>query len=64
MDYINLHCPATYVVVVTGNSSPDAAVSALRKGAYDYIRKPFAYEELLTTIQNALNQKKTRDRKR
>ncbi len=58
MDYINLHCPATYVVVVTGNSSPDAAVSALRKGAYDYIRKPFAYEELLTTIQNALNQKK------
>ncbi|MFH0995394.1 MAG: response regulator [Pseudomonadota bacterium] len=58
MDYINLHCPGTSVVVITGNSSLEAAVSALRKGAYDYIRKPFAYEELLTTIQNALNQKK------
>ena len=58
MDYINLHCPNTAIVVITGNSSIDAAVSALRKGAYDYIRKPFAYEELLTTIQNALNQKK------
>ena len=58
MDYINLHCPDTSVVVITGNSSLDAAVSAIRKGAYDYIRKPFAYEELLTTIQNALNQKK------
>jgi two-component system, cell cycle sensor histidine kinase and response regulator CckA len=58
MDYINLHCPDTSVVVITGNSSLDAAVSALRKGAYDYIRKPFPYEELLTTIQNTLNQKK------
>ncbi|MBI5589972.1 MAG: response regulator [Deltaproteobacteria bacterium] len=58
MDYINIHCPDTSVVVITGNSSLDAAVSALRKGAYDYIRKPFAYEELLTTIQNALSQKK------
>jgi PAS domain S-box-containing protein len=63
MDYINLHCPNTSIIVITGNSSLDAAVSALRKGAYDYIRKPFAYEELLTTIQNALNQKKLEQEK-
>ncbi len=63
MDYINLHCPNTSIIVITGNSSIDATVSALRKGAYDYIRKPFAYEELLTTIQNALNQKKLEQEK-
>ncbi len=38
-------------------------MSALRKGAYDYLRKPFEYEELLATVQNALNQKKLKNEK-
>jgi two-component system cell cycle sensor histidine kinase/response regulator CckA len=63
MDHINSQCPDTSVIVVTGNGSLDAAVSALRKGAYDFLRKPFEYEELLTTIKNALNQKKLKKEK-
>jgi PAS domain S-box-containing protein len=58
MEYINYHCPETMVIVITGNGSVESAVSALRQGAYDYLRKPFEYEELLTTVQNALNQKR------
>lgn len=57
MDYINRHCPDTAVIIVTGTGTLDSAVCALRKGAYDYLRKPFEYEELLTTIRNALNHK-------
>jgi two-component system cell cycle sensor histidine kinase/response regulator CckA len=63
MDHINSQCPDTSVIVVTGNGSIDAAVSALRKGAYDFLRKPFEYEELLTTVKNALNQKKLKKEK-
>jgi PAS domain S-box-containing protein len=63
MDHINSQCPETSVIVVTGNGSLDAAVSALRKGAYDFLRKPFEYEELLTTIKNALNQKHLKEEK-
>ena len=44
------------VIVMTGNASIESAVEALRKGAYDYFRKPFEQEELLKTIKNALNQ--------
>ncbi|HAA01896.1 MAG TPA: hybrid sensor histidine kinase/response regulator, partial [Syntrophobacteraceae bacterium] len=58
IEYINYHCPETMVIVITGNGSVESAVSALRQGAYDYLRKPFEYEELLTTVQNALNQKR------
>jgi signal transduction histidine kinase len=31
-------------------------VTALRKGAFDYLRKPFEHDELLNTVRNALTQ--------
>lgn len=63
MDFINRHYPETLVVVITGNATLESAVSALRKGAYDYLRKPFEFEELLHTVRNALNQKQLKREK-
>ena len=64
MDHINSLHQDIHVIVITGNASLDSAVSALRKGAYDYIRKPFEYDELLITVQNAVNQKKLKSEKK
>jgi PAS domain S-box-containing protein len=58
MDHINTLNPDTFVIFITGHASLDSAVRALRRGAYDYLRKPFDYDELLRTLQNALNQKR------
>jgi PAS domain S-box-containing protein len=63
MDQINTNSPATMIVAITGHASLDSAVGALRRGAYDYLRKPFEYEELLKTVQNALKQKKLESEK-
>ena len=57
MDQINANFPDTIVIVITGHASLDSAVWALRRGAYDYLRKPFEYEELIKRVQNAINQK-------
>ncbi len=38
--------PDALVIVMTAYSSVDSAVAALRKGAYDYITKPFVNEDL------------------
>ncbi len=45
------------VIIMTAYSSVDTAISALRKGAYDYIIKPFVNEDLLQTVKNALRQR-------
>ena len=42
------------VIIMTAYSSVDSAISALRKGVYDYVTKPFVNEDLLKTVKNAI----------
>jgi two-component system, cell cycle sensor histidine kinase and response regulator CckA len=63
MEHIYETSPDTVVVIITGHASLDSAIGALRRGAYDYLRKPFEFEELLKTVQNALDQKKLKNEK-
>jgi DNA-binding NtrC family response regulator len=41
------------VIIMTAYSSVDSAIAALRKGAYDYLTKPFVNEDLIQTVKNA-----------
>jgi PAS domain S-box-containing protein len=58
IDHINNQGYEPFTIVITGNASIESAVKALKKGAFDYLKKPFEYEELLKRVGNALNQKK------
>lgn len=49
--------PATAGIVMSANAELDTAVSALKMGACDYITKPFNFDVLLITIENALRKK-------
>ena len=64
MDYINSKSPETLVIVITGHASMESAIESLRRGAYDYLRKPFEPEELLKTVENALNKKRLEKEKK
>ncbi|MBI5639349.1 MAG: sigma-54-dependent Fis family transcriptional regulator [Nitrospirae bacterium] len=46
------------VVVLTGDTTISAAVEAMKRGAYDYITKPFKLNELKTVIEKAFEKKK------
>ena len=56
------HCrknhPATAVIMITGYGTVEAAVEAIRLGAFDFLTKPLIDEELLVAIERALNQQK------
>ena len=49
---------------MTGYASIDSAVEALKKGAYDYLRKPFEYEKLLKTIKNAIEYQRLKNNRK
>jgi PAS domain S-box-containing protein len=60
MDHIDQQGIGALVIIMTGKASEESAIEALRRGAYDYLKKPFEPEKLLITVKNALNLKKTK----
>ena len=44
----------TVVVLISGNLNIQSAIEALRRGAYDYVTKPFNLEDVETAVRRAL----------
>jgi two-component system response regulator PilR (NtrC family) len=53
--------PSTVVIMLTAFGSSETAVEAMKLGAYDYITKPFKYDEVTLNIKRALERKRLRD---
>ena len=58
MDYLNRTSSGTIAIVMTGHASVESAIESLRRGVYDYLKKPFEPEEFLRKVENALNKKR------
>jgi two-component system, sensor histidine kinase and response regulator len=54
LEYLKAYSPETVVVVMTAFVSAGSAIDALRKGAYDYLSKPFEFDLMKATIARAL----------
>ncbi|MBI2921147.1 MAG: sigma-54-dependent Fis family transcriptional regulator [Planctomycetes bacterium] len=50
--------PDAIVILMTGYAGSDTAIDAIKAGAFDYVTKPFKYEELRRTIEKALELRK------
>ena len=49
--------PHTMVIVMTAYSTAETAIEAMKKGAYDYIPKPFKVDEIRVVIEKALEKR-------
>src|SRR5258705_3023312 len=64
LDRIRALNDALPVVVVSGHGTISTAVEATKKGAFDFIEKPFASDRVLVSLRNALDQRRLRDENR
>lgn len=54
LDAVRKRDPEALVILVTAYGSEALAVDAMKRGAYDYLAKPFANDDLKLTIRRAL----------
>ncbi|NOR23803.1 MAG: response regulator [Desulforhopalus sp.] len=55
------HSPAVPIIFMTGYSTVQNAVEAMKFGAFDYLAKPFSDDELLFAVGKALENKSLKD---
>lgn len=57
--------PEIAVIMISGHGSIEAAVKAIKKGAYDFVEKPLSLEKTILVVQHAIeNQKLTNENRR
>ena len=61
LDHVKANCPYTMVVMITAYGSVETAVDAMKRGACDYLTKPFEPAELVCQLERLLQQKKILD---
>ncbi|GMU36749.1 MAG: sigma-54 dependent transcriptional regulator [Phycisphaerae bacterium] len=60
LSHVREHDSDVVVIMMTAFSTIESAVDAMKLGAYDYITKPFDMDQLLRTVQKALETTKLR----
>lgn len=58
LEAIKQHTPNVITVIMTGFGTVETAIEAMKRGAYDYILKPFKVEEVVHTIRRGLEKQK------
>ena len=64
LDRVKQTSPAMEVIIITGYASLESAVEATKKGAYQFLAKPFTPDDVRLKVAQALEQKRMRDRAR
>src|SRR6266705_5086898 len=54
LDQIKTELPDMQVIILTAHDSLHNAIESIKRGAYHFISKPYAPEELLSLVENAL----------
>jgi len=57
LKYVSENKPRLQVIVLTAQSEMRTAIECIKLGAYDFINKPYNFQQLILTIERALNHK-------
>ena len=54
LEEVEAVCPGLPVIILTGQGTPENAVECMKKGAYDFVTKPFRTDYVLSVIKCAI----------
>jgi two-component system nitrogen regulation response regulator NtrX len=60
LDVVKKQHPELPVVIISGHGNIETAVAAIKRGAYDYIEKPFKADRLILIVMRALEARRLR----
>jgi signal transduction histidine kinase len=55
---IHAHDPEIICIIITGFATVELAVSAIKQGAYDFLTKPFASDDLMLVVNRGLERRR------
>ena len=58
LDKTHVRYPDIPVIIITGHGTVDTAVQCMKKGAYDFITKPFQIDQFLLTVKRAAEKRR------
>jgi len=58
LKFINEHHPSTHVIMLSNYADVKTAIEATKLGAYDFVGKPYNRDELLATVNRALEHRR------
>ena len=61
MKEIKESSPGTECILITGHASRESAIEAINLGVYSYLQKPYDMDQLLLTIQRAIEKQKAEE---
>ncbi len=60
LDVVKQQDPSLPVLIISGHGTLDTAVTAIKRGAWDFIEKPFQIDQLLTAVARATETERLR----
>ncbi len=60
LEYVVENNPETICIIITGKGTIKKAVEAIKKGAYDFLTKPYRHDEITLVIEKALETRRLR----
>ena len=60
MEQVRDYDPEVVMIVITGFATIETAVEAMKHGAYDYVPKPFAPDQLVAVVNRGLEKRRLR----
>jgi response regulator RpfG family c-di-GMP phosphodiesterase len=58
LDEIGRHAPDALTVIMTGFGTVETAIDAMKRGAYDYVLKPFKLDEVVHVVQRGIEKQR------